>query len=264
MIDNYIQDVFIITFCKNKNLSYGTTLVFDTIRLSFPNSNIYVIDNGIIIKSVKDLVIEKTKEIGGEFISPKNFYSHDIVLRDIVKNMSGSIAVVDPDIIFWDRFDSIPDSLISGRKIPTFYDPISACINYERIHTSLLKIKNCRSLFQMVGDIESEFEECDLFKPIMFNRQGIWERMDTMSNLSSAFSSNVLPFNEEDLNKYDHLFCGTHIDVVKNKLKNKKINTEWEKIFFDIHDYVNNKNYDKIKGVWKIQEDFFNFYRVLN
>lgn len=255
-----IENVFVIVFCKNAELSYGSTLVFDSIRTGFPDSNIHVIDNGIFDFSVKKSIQNKVKEIDGSFYSDGKVYTHHQLLRTIISKISGSVAIVDPDIIFWDRMDTTSDSLVSGRKIPIFFDPISECINHERIHTSLLKISDVEMMSNLIVDIEKKYEDLDLMSPLKYKRFGVWERFDTMSSFCSVYPDFISEFDESELDKYDHLFCGTHLDVVKDKLCIDNSPVEWEREFLNIHKYAKNKQYDKLRGIWKIQNKFFEYY----
>jgi hypothetical protein len=255
-----IENVFVIVFCKNVELSYGSTLVFDSIRTGFPDSNIHVIDNGIFDFSIKQSIKNKVKEIDGSFYSDGKVYTHHQLLRTIISKISGSIAIVDPDIIFWDRMDTTSDSLVSGRKIPIFFDPISKCINHQRIHTSLLKISNTEIMINLIESAEKSYNESDLMSPVMLKRLDVWERFDTMSSFCSVYPDFISEFDEIELDKYDHLFCGTHLDVVKDKLCIDNSPVEWEREFSNIHKYAKNKQYDKLRGIWKIQNKFFEYY----
>ena len=43
-------NVFILTFCRNLDLFYGTKLIFETLRVGFPNAKITVVDNASLQK----------------------------------------------------------------------------------------------------------------------------------------------------------------------------------------------------------------------
>ena len=94
--------VFVITFCRNSKLLYGTTLFFRTIRVGFPNADIIVYDNG----SVPDIVpqIEELSQlIGAVFRSGSETQPHWRLLELIFTMAKGPVAVVDPDTLFWDE-----------------------------------------------------------------------------------------------------------------------------------------------------------------
>ncbi len=41
-------NVFILTYCRNTELFYGTELIFKTLRVGFPNAKVTVVDNASI------------------------------------------------------------------------------------------------------------------------------------------------------------------------------------------------------------------------
>lgn len=246
-LSTVINTVYITTYCRNLDLLYGSTLVFDTIRIGFPDSNIIVIDNASI-PVARDQIRLAAESIGAYYYQEENEQKHNHILARIFNASKVPFAIVDPDIIFWDRFDQTGGGLMEGRLIPTFCDPYSQCLTHSRLHTSLLKVASPDELRAEIKKYASFFE-FDPIAPIMFYRGG-WERYDTLGSLYSV-AEDCRAFTPAELDCYDHLFCGSHIDLVADKLG------EYSEQVLASHQMAKDGNYKNLKGIWRLQEQFF-------
>lgn len=245
---------------------YTATIVFDSIRIAFPDSIIKVICNGDVSDKLKKILLEKTKEIEGTLIMRENTLSHDEILRKIISSHSfstDSISIVDSDIIFWDRFDDVSDLLYEGVFVPSYEECYSThseekkVFIHSNVHAAFLKIKNPKLLWEKISTIESKNPHLDVFKPITINRFEKWEHYDTMSMLYSIFSSEIRKFDKNDLNKYVHLFAANRFDFDSYMfLENNLRSLELSKLYKKIHFYVKNKDYEKLKKLWKLYKQF--------
>jgi hypothetical protein len=242
-----IGHVIIITYCRKPELFYGTSLVFGSIRLGFPNAEIVVIDNGSIPFVLSEIETLCNK-VNARFV-PIQARPHSLLLQDIIMNEKESLAIIDPDIIFWEQADQLNNDTISGRLIPEFYDPYTGCHTKERLHTSFLKIPDPLLLQSQIRTIKESKFDWNPFQPQMIQEKEKWIRYDTMAVLCNSIP--YTPFNEKELSKYDHLFCGSHSDIVQPKLG------EWSNLFLDLHKAVAAGDYSKLKGIWKEQNKFF-------
>jgi hypothetical protein len=95
----------------------------------------------------------------------------------------------------------------------------------------------------------ASFFEFDPIAPIMFYRGG-WERYDTLGSLYSV-AEDCRAFTPAELDCYDHLFCGSHIDLVADKLG------EYSEQVLASHQMAKDGNYKNLKGIWRLQEQFF-------
>lgn len=244
------KKVFILTWCKDITQLYGSTLFFDTIRIGFPTAELFVIDNNSI-DSAKQEIFNKCKNVNAKFFNLKTEVTHHFHIRNLI--FSGlpeeEIFIVDPDVIFWDDLENINNKkLVSGRLIPEFKDPYTGTITRQRLHTSLLRLSNLPILQKKIREIEKKYFDADLISPIMVMDSGKWFRWDTTSQLYAAIKDDCFVFNDEVNDKFDHIFCGTHLNIVtKNGSLEELKNTH--KIALE--------NPKLLKGIWRKQHDFF-------
>jgi hypothetical protein len=246
---NKIENVFIISTCIDEKHDYGATLVLDSIRVGFPDSKIIVINNAVIPK-VKIHIEKKLKEIDGILWETCKVYEHSKLLKYIIFRSKKSTAIIDSDVIFWEKFDQVSDFLFEGRFIPSFYDHDNI-LNHPRIHPSLLKIHDPSRLKQLILSSKN----CNLFA-VTLNKI---EFYDTLSRLYLFCSEKIRRFDENDLNKYDHLFGSTFITEMLKVLSESKNQTilQMMEILKRNHIYAKTKQYKELKGIWKIQEEYF-------
>ena len=243
-----VERVFCITYCRNPSLYYGTSLIFKTIRVGFPDAEIVIIDNASAF-GVDD-TRKLAESVGAKFIPLSVERRHQEILADIVHSADVPTAIVDPDIVFWERADE-SKCLIEGRLIPDFLDPYTGCHTHERLHTSFLKFRP--ELRDVIMDISADKFDWQPFAPVMLEIDG-WHRWDTMAGLYASIKHLAKPFNEDDLNKYDHLFCGSHLDLVVGKLK------EWGDSFRASHESARTGDLEAMRGAWKFQDAFFKHF----
>ena len=244
-----IRKVYIITYCRDLDLLYGSTLVFGTLRVGFPESEVVVIDNASLPEARAE-IRNAAHAAGALFEQVPSERRHHELLREIVRTADVPFAVVDPDVIFWSRFDQCGQGLIEGRLIPTFRDPYTQCLTHERLHTSLLKVPDPDRLRSSMRQYD-RFFEFDPFSPVMFHRAGAWERFDTMASMYSLLEGSCHAFSDDELDRYDHLFCGSHSDLIAATLG------ETASSFSVIHQAARSKDPSDIKGVWRQQQRFF-------
>jgi hypothetical protein len=243
-----IEDVYVITYCRSMDLFYGTSLFLETIRVGFPKSNILIIDNGSIPEAVLHLKNLASK-CNAKF-NPISERPHWLLIQNMVMTAKRPFAIVDPDVIFWEKMDDL-DAIVSGRLIPNFIDPFSECITKERLHTSLLKFSDPQHLQSLTHSVRKTKFEWQPFQPTMIEVNGKWIRYDTAAVLYSSIKPLSKPFSKKELDSYDHLFCGSHLDQVLPKMG------PFGEVFLEFHNQASKGNLSALKGIWKIQEKFF-------
>lgn len=248
-IKTEVQKVYVVTYCRRIESFYGTELVFHSIRTGFPFADITIIDNGSIPEVLPD-IRRLSDRANARLVENGESDPHAMILEAIIRNETEPFAIVDPDVIFWDRMDSlegIDDALIAGRLLPSFKDPYSGCHTYERLHTSMLIIPNPKALREAITEKRADKFEWNPFHGQMFETEKGWTRFDTLGILYASLKDRCKAFDESRLNRYDHLFCGSHLDLVAPSFKDKPILTS--------HDKAKERRYDELKGVWRQQEE---------
>jgi hypothetical protein len=245
-----MKKVFILTWCNNINQLYGSLLVFNSIRIGFPTAEIFVVDN-FSIKEATIQIENCAKSINAKFYALNEEIKHHQHIEHILLNCNeeDEIYIVDPDVIFWDNVENYKtDKIIAGRLIPEFNDNYSKTLTKERLHTSFLVFQNIKLLRKKLLDIKAIYFESDLIKPIMVKNNDNWIRWDTTAQLFEVLKDDCEVFNDNMNDKFDHIFCGSHINLITDK---------WDlPEFKEIHNLSKN-NPTALRGIWRYQHDFF-------
>lgn len=251
------KNVYILTWCDRVENLYGTTLVFKTLRVGFPTAEIHVVDNASL-PAVRPVLRQYAQECNAEFTQlEQGIAHHQFIEQTLNEQLEGSTIFVDPDICFWKNVEGWSfEQLMAGRLIPKYACQFSGCITYPRLHTSFLYIPDVRALRQQLKNLRSQYIQFEPFRPAMFKAEGVWQRFDTGSTLYAALSEQMYAFTERELQAYDHLFCGTHLQMVASKL-----NPYYAFMFTGLHKLVQ-QDHTKLKNAWKMQDDYFNSLAV--
>lgn len=244
--------VFIVTWCKSEETFYGNSLVFETIRTGFPAARIFVLDNN----SRPDLrarLAKLAEGVGATFLTPQGEAHHWQILDQIAMNEaleSNSICFVDPDVIFWGPVEGwqFGEALVAGRLLPAFQDEYTGTATMPRLHTSLLFLPDIQALRQRIHAMRGGHFEFEPFRPFMGPMLGDWVRWDCAATLYGALKEKAHAFTDEQLDAYDHLFCGTHAAVVKAALNNPR--------YAEIHAEAASGGRN-LRGIWREQEAHF-------
>ena len=249
-------NVYILTWCDRVENLYGTTLIFKTLRVGFPTAEIHVVDNASR-PDVRHIISQHATECGARFTQlEEGITHHDFIQNILITQAEGTAIFLDPDICLWENVETWSfDKLMAGRLIPQFKCPISDCVTHPRLHTSFLWIPDVGSLLDSVRTLRTQYFELHPFRPIMY-KTGVWQRFDTTGALYNAMPEQMYAFTEKELNAYEHLFCGTHLELATAKLKLPHAN-----MFIELHNQAQT-DYKQVKGAWRMQEDFFNSLAV--
>jgi hypothetical protein len=255
-------------FNVREEYEYSATIVFDSIRLAFPNSDIKVVMAGniCVTDKLRSIILQKIEDIGGKLIEIEAEYSQGDILRNIIFALSHSeepLAIVDSDIIFWDRFDNVSDALYEGYFIPSYEECYSTYPEEEKVlvhpnvHAAFLKIKSPKLLCEKISEIEGKYPELDLFTQTVISRKGKLEHYDTMSMLYSVVSDNVYKYGRDELSKFVHLYGGNQLDYYTYmKVENNPRSLEFSKLYGKIHTHVKNKEYDQLRDLWSWYKEY--------
>jgi hypothetical protein len=247
--------VTILTYCIHPDLAYGTLLVFDTLRIGFPNARVEVYDNGSCAV-VKPKIRAAANRVGASFheLSPKGYVDHYRWLLTEQTEFE-SLVICDPDVVFWNsvehwRFDP---ALLAGRLIPDRSTDLFLCL--ARLHPSLLWIPSVQRLreqllsLQLIGYNGFAQRTCYIGGRAVF-----W---DTLAGLYQAFPSQCRAFCDFELDSYDHLFYGSHLPLAST------ICGSGFDAILDGHRAAAQGRTEALRGIWRKQQVYFEREQLL-
>jgi hypothetical protein len=217
------------------------TLVFDTLRIGFPDAKIIVVwtgENPVPIEMINLCNICRCELI------VSSGTTNDQVAAWVVSNIEGEVVLCDSDIIFWQSVENfVPEHIVAGRYIPTHLCQYTGMLTEERLHPSLFFIKDTRTLKSMLPKPQ-RFMPVTPFTPTRLCVGGVERFFDTLAVLYSYIGGE--PFDHLMLNKYDHLFCSSFVSEVDKLIPG--LHKAHEEIY---------KNPSIAKGIWEVQESYF-------
>lgn len=176
-------------------------------------------------------------------------------LHDMASGESAheTLVFIDPDVCFWKSCEDFSfHALIAGRRTSGFKLEKTKTITMPRLHTSFLWIPDPKKLMREIWRLRSSHFDFEPFIPFSFVMDGMWYRYDTGASLYAALSHKAESFAEDHLNRYDHIYCGSHLDWLSNVY-----DAETEKMMKEIHTYAKEGDLIRLKGIWKKQvQDF--------
>ncbi len=243
--------VFILTYCKNKKQLYGTTLIFQSIRVGFPHAIVTIIDNASVPSARKEIKRLATNThcqyFQLEFEIPHQTYLEDILINQPI---TGTVVNLDPDVILWKNCESWHfDALLAGSFMPTHIDEWTQCIVHPRIHSSFYWIQDIGKFRKKVAYLKTTYrDEFDPFRPFTFKEGKHWHRFDTGGVLYSAIKNDCHSFTKEEHGAFDHIFGGTHLNLFINSIQIPKT----KRLLLDVHTLAKT-DLSKLRGIWKKQ-----------
>lgn len=262
--DKFAMKIFILTYCRNPDLFYGTQLIFRTLRVGFPNARVHIIDNDSLpaaqerIKSlcrVNECAFETLKRPGTEHHS---FIESTLRTEATGPTPREPIVFLDPDICLWRSWEDVSfQGLMAGKGVGQFLDPVTKTVTMPRIHSSFLWITDPERLWKEILQFKAGRFDFQPFLPCSFKIDGTWYRFDTGASLYAALPGRCSLFTETHFEGYDHIYAGSHIDWIL-----PHYNDECREMMERTHHHAKNNNLAALKGVWREQDR--NFSRFLN
>jgi hypothetical protein len=239
--------VYIVSWCQERALLYGSTLVFATLRTGFPAARVIVIDNGSE-PELRAEIFARAKAVGCETRLLRRSIPHARLVEQLIRQSSGPCVFVDPDIAFWEKVEDweFRPALLAGRCIPAM--DVGGLKMTPRLHTSHLWVPRPEALRARIAAIRRRFPACgDLFA----QRHEPDTRLywDTASALCIALGEEAAAFTEGQLDAYDHLFAGSHLESALPASTDADIVTRLR----DWHERART-DYRSLRGVWREQE----------
>ena len=243
------MNLFILTWCQDEETLYGNLLTAQTLRIGFPTANVTVVDNASI-PSAREKIKQTYEREGCKFIQLDTEIPHHQFIGDVIAHYPGdNVAFLDPDLVFWGNMEELDyPGLLNGRLIPNFYDNFTRTKTVERLHTSLIVIPDLATLRAYLQKTRMHHFEAAYVAPTMIKMDGVWYRWDTMATMYGELKDFCHVFGEE-LDMYDHLFCGSNFHFIKHKIGVQELE--------QVHEEVKNGNVFLLKGVHKAHDAYF-------
>ena len=100
MIVSNLPNVYILAWCNRLPQLYGPILTFETLRIGFPNSPIYVVDSASI-NLARSIFREKARDAQAKFMQfPQHMELPVFFAHIVAQQKSGSAVFLDGDLCF--------------------------------------------------------------------------------------------------------------------------------------------------------------------
>jgi hypothetical protein len=246
----------ILTYCRKPELFYGTSMIFETLRVGFPRARVVVADNASTPSLRPEIeALARSRDCAFVQIPDPAIQHHDfleLALRETARGRLGGSPLVflDPDLCFWRSCEGFRfDGLMAGRLFGAFQCEVTDSLTMPRLHTSFLWIPEPAALWAEIERIRAAHFDFEPFQCFSTRIAGRWCRFDTGASLYAAVSDRVSCFEEEHLDRYDHLFHGSHPDLVLDRLK-----PELKELRGTLHDRVKAGDLTALRGTWREQK----------
>jgi hypothetical protein len=248
-------DVFVLTYCRNVELLYGTTLLFKTLRVGFPNARVTVADNASLPEARAEIAqLARETECAFEPIDGPGIQHYEFIESKIWQTSVGAgqkrrTVFLDPDICLWQSCEDLEfDGLIAGTLVSAHDDPVFKCVAMPRLHSSFLWIPDANRLRETIRMIQTIHIEFRPFAPVSVKLGDVWMRYDTGASLYAAIPEQVNEFSDTHRHRYDHLYCGTHYDLWEPHFTG-----ELRAVMDSVHQHAKTGDLAALQGVWREQ-----------
>ncbi|MBV9931815.1 MAG: hypothetical protein JO013_12845, partial [Alphaproteobacteria bacterium] len=179
-------------------------------RTGFPTARAVVIDNGSR-PELRAAIFAAAAAAGCETRAPRRPLPHGRLVARLIAASERPCVFVDPDVAFWERVEhwDFAPHLLAGRFIPAV--DVGGLKMTPRLHTSHLWVTDPPALRARIAAIRRRHPACgDLFE----QRREPATRLywDTASALCMALGTAATAFGEAQLDAYDHVFAGSHLE----------------------------------------------------
>lgn len=243
--------VFILTHCRRAELFYGTSLIFRTLRVGFPNARVTVVDNASLPEvraEIEGLARDSDcefRQIDGPAIAHDAFL--ESTLASLAAGGGGPLVFLDPDLCLWRSCEDLEfGALLAGKLVAAHEDPVMQCVVLPRLHTSFLWIADSRSLQQEIDRLRRPHFDFRPFQPFSVKLGDAWIRYDTGGSLYAAVADRTHAFGGAELDRYDHIYCGAHFD-----LHAPHWTGELRELMHRIHGAARDGDLESLRGVWR-------------
>jgi hypothetical protein len=252
-------NVFILTYCRNPGLLYGSLLVFRTLRVGFPNARVQVVDNGSLPET-REQIARLAKGTGCAFQAlPEPGVAHGSFIERKIAEMAQApegdnrAVFVDPDVCLWRNCEELQfEGLAAGLLVEAYNDEVMQCVTMPRLHTSFLWINHPARLMQKIAALRRLHIDFQPFLPYSARLGDMWLRYDTGASLYAAMPEECVAFDASHMEYYDHIYAGSHFDYWQGKHVD-----ELQRMMDDAHAAAKAGDLAALKGLWRRQSEIW-------
>jgi len=245
--------IHIIVYCDNPELAGAAYLTLDSVRVGFPTSEITVHWCGNNVDVMKK-VVEKADLIDAKVNYNFAGMTHPAVVKQLFLEESHFI-LLDSDVVFWKNCEDFQPTkgLIAGRLIPQYECPVVEAVMIQRLHTSFMYFLDTSAIRDAIKKENLRYVTFDPISPFISCYQGRRHFYDTTANLYQLIDGEI--FDEEMMDRFDHLGCGSYIDKVEQIRPDifKGVNKDYKAFFNDTL---------LMKNLWKNHNEYYRALRV--
>lgn len=213
--------VVILCTARTPQLLYGSTLAFKSLRVGFSNAFVEVHDNASH-PDCSEQIKRHAFNVGAQYIAIAKRTTHHQWIHSVLKNATGTIVLLDPDCVFFDKMEDMELSgLLTGRLCPAYFNEVVGCNEVERLHTCLLFVRDAKELREKLAAVNvSERYPFDPISPRITARKGKLWFADTFATAFGLIGGKAI--TSEYLSRFAHLVSGSMIDLVAPKMTEGK------------------------------------------
>lgn len=240
--------VNIAALCRNPVLLPSMLMVFDTIRVGFPNSEIQVTGHGL-----DDYAFDPLLEVCLLNDCKLINVSHPLIsgewMAGVIKDQQDHVFV-DTDVVFWKSVEGWEfDTGLAGRLLPRYNCPHTRCITEPRLHPSFLHLRYDQFVLE-AGLALTKINETR-YNPVA----GPWMALTIPGHPPYFFDTGSIAYRvcggtaytPDQLDCYDHLFAGSFVDELSPSVGGWLIG-DHRKAW---------KDPESIRGAWRQQDRWF-------
>lgn len=211
------MNVRILATCRKPDLLPFTLLVFDTLRVGFPNAKVVVtINEGCASDEIRAACFK----VDAAYCHVKTI--HHEWIANLLEHEAEPFWLVDTDMIFYGNVEGWQfNEALAGCRIPEWRDEYSGAVTRARLHTSLLHINPAAvqaalAKFRSVSPQSPFTPFVNVIYPLCLPFRGQMYFYDTTALLYHAIGGTA--FTDEQKDAYFHFNFGTIEDMVLPRL----------------------------------------------
>ena len=230
----------------------GSTLVFDSLRIGFPDACVTVFLNGLKPEFVGPITEAAKRASVDEIVTLEEETIHHKWIESLVWNETEPFFLCDTDVVFWSEFPLTHfNRPLAGCYIPAFVDKFTNAKTMPRLHTSLLYV-NPKAVQREIRAVHAwgratRFNPMiNLFYPVQIPSKNQSVFYDTCALLYQAIGGQE--FTAHHLDCYDHLNAGTWVDELDKAYPELKLPQFHKSVY---------KNPELARGIRHMQNAFY-------